>query len=194
MQRDNLLIVADSEHDANMLYAVGMFVPDPFIYLRLRGRDLVVMSDLELDRAHSQAAHCRVISLSECRQKLRHQGIQQPGSAQIIRLLLRDEGIGQVQVPDNFPHGLANELNRLKVKVKVKPGGFFPKREQKNASEVKKISAALTMAEVGLAEAIQALKSAKIGRNRRLMYHNAPLTSEKLRAIINTAIICGFKQ
>ena len=34
---ENLLMVADSEHDANMLYAVGMFVPDPFIYLRLRG-------------------------------------------------------------------------------------------------------------------------------------------------------------
>ena len=31
---ENLLMVADSEHDSNMLYAVGMFVPDPFIYLR----------------------------------------------------------------------------------------------------------------------------------------------------------------
>jgi len=47
----NLLMVADSEHDANMLYAVGMFVPDPFIYLRIRGREMVVMSDLEIDRA-----------------------------------------------------------------------------------------------------------------------------------------------
>ena len=26
------LLVAASDHDANMLYAVGMFVPDPFIY------------------------------------------------------------------------------------------------------------------------------------------------------------------
>ena len=30
----HLLIVADSERDANMLYATGLFVPDPFIYLR----------------------------------------------------------------------------------------------------------------------------------------------------------------
>jgi hypothetical protein len=27
MSRENLLMVADSEHDANMLYAVGMFAP-----------------------------------------------------------------------------------------------------------------------------------------------------------------------
>ncbi|MBI3850648.1 MAG: M24 family metallopeptidase [Verrucomicrobia bacterium] len=189
MKRGNLLIVADSEHDANMLYAVKMFVPDPFIYLRIRGRDMVVMSDLELDRARDQAAHCRVLSLSECQKTLRRQGVRRTSFAQIIRLLLREEQIGRVFVPENFPHGLANELCRLNIKVKVRPGGFFPQREQKSAAEVKKISAALVMAEVGLAEAIQALKSAKIGRNRRLIYHNVPLTSEKLRSIINTAII-----
>ena len=55
MERENLLIVADSERDANMLYAVGMFVPDPFIYLRVQGKCHVVMSDLEIDRAHKQA-------------------------------------------------------------------------------------------------------------------------------------------
>ncbi len=43
---ENLLIVADSEHDANMLYVVSMFVPDPFIYLRIRGSQYLVMSDL----------------------------------------------------------------------------------------------------------------------------------------------------
>jgi Xaa-Pro aminopeptidase len=56
----NLLMVADSDHDANMLYAVGMFVPDPFIYLSIRGRSFIVMSDLEIDRAKAQAPHCRV--------------------------------------------------------------------------------------------------------------------------------------
>src|SRR5262249_600468 len=55
MSRENLLIVADSERDANMLYAVGLFVPDPFIYLRLHGQCHVVMSDLEIDRARQQA-------------------------------------------------------------------------------------------------------------------------------------------
>jgi Xaa-Pro aminopeptidase len=40
-----------------------------------------------------------------------------------------------------------------------------------------------------LAEGIQALKNAKVGRNRRLIYRNNPLTSEKLRAIIDTAIL-----
>lgn len=185
----NLLIVADSEHDADMLYAVGMFVPDPFIYLRIRGRELIVMSDLEIDRARKQAAHCRVVSLSQCQQKLRRDGQKSAGLAQVIRLVLRENKVEKISVPGSFPFGLAMELRDLGIKVKPRPGSFFPEREEKSADEIKKISAALMMAEVGLAEGIQALKTARIGKQRRLIYHNAPLTSEKLRSIIDTAII-----
>ena len=189
MERENLLIVADSEHNANMLYAVGMFVPDPFIYLRVHGKCHVVMNDLEIDRARKQAKQCRVISLSQYQKKLRSLGESSPNLASVIRLILREKRLKKILVPNNFPHGLARELRRLKIKVKVREGGFFPEREIKTADEVKKLSAALMMAEVGLAEGIQALKSAKIGKNRKLIYHGVPFTSEKLRAIIDIAII-----
>ncbi len=189
MSRETLLMVADSERDANMLYAVRMFVPDPFIYLRLQGKCHVVMSDLEMDRAREQARHCRVVSLSQCRKRLAQLGCRRPDLPQVIRLLLHSKRLKRVSVPYNFPLALARELQQLRIRVNVKPGAFFPEREFKSAEEVKKISAALTMAEVGLAEGIQALRAAKIGRQRRLMYHNVPLTSEKLRAIIDTAIL-----
>lgn len=185
---DNLLLVADSEHDANMLYAVGVFVPDPFIYLRLRGRPLVVMSDLEIDRARAQARHCRVLSLTQWQERLRRRGVRSPGFAQIIRAILRGRGRRRLCVPGDFPHGLAVELQRLGVRVKVARDGVFPERQHKSPAEVKKLSAALAMAEVGMAEAIQVLRRARIGRCRQLLYHGTPLTSEKLRAVIDTAI------
>lgn len=189
MKRDNLLIVGNSDHDADMRYAVGMFVPDPFIYLRLNGKCHVVMSDLEIDRAREQARHCRVISLNHCQKQLRQAGVKHPGFSQVLRFLLRGKRIKKVLVPHDFSFGLACELKKLGIKVKAKEGLFFPERELKTAEEVKKISAALMMAEVGLAEGIQALKLAKASRNRRLMYHHVPLTSQKLRAIIDTAIV-----
>ena len=34
MKPDSLLIIADSDHDADMLYGSGLFIPDPFIFLR----------------------------------------------------------------------------------------------------------------------------------------------------------------
>jgi Xaa-Pro aminopeptidase len=189
MKTENLLMVADSEHDANMLYAVGMFVPDPFIYLCIRGASHIVMNDLEIDRARAQAPHCRVLPLSRYQQGLRRQGVRRAGFAQVIALILRARGLRKVFVPSNFPFGLAKELHRLRIGVKVRPDGFFPAREQKTTVEVRRISAALLMAEVGLAEAIQVLKRARIGRDFRLFYHNIPLTAEKLRAVIDTAVV-----
>ena len=172
-----------------MLYATGMFVPDPFIFLRIRSRCTVVMSDLEIDRARKQAPHCRALSLSLYQRKLRSEGVKNPGLAHIIPLLLRARRVRRVLVPQDFPLGLATDLQRRGIRVKARPGNFFPEREQKSTDEVKKISAALTMAEVGMAEAIQVLRSARIGKDRRLLYHNIPLTSERLRAVIDTAII-----
>ena len=186
---DNLLIVADSDRDADMLYAVGMFVPDPFIYLRLRGQCHVVMSDLEIDRARKEARHCKVVSWSQCTRQLQRQGLKKISMARVIRLILQQKRISKVFVPGNFPLCLAEELRALKIRVKCRPGAFFPERARKSAEEVKRISGALMMAEVGLAEGIQALKNAKVGRGRRLIYRNNPLTAEKLRAIIDTATL-----
>ena len=59
-----ILLVAASEGDANMLYAVGFFVPDPFIFFQHKKIKFVVMSDLEIDRAKKQAHVDRVLSLS----------------------------------------------------------------------------------------------------------------------------------
>jgi Xaa-Pro aminopeptidase len=185
---ENLLIVADSDHDANMLYATGMFVPDPFIFLRLRGKDFIVMSDLEIDRARQQAAHCRVLSLTRYQKQIAARHPKRTGFAAVIHAILLEKQIPLVFVPPNFPLSLAEDLKRLGVKLKVK-SDFFAERELKSPDEVKKVSAALMMAEVGMAEAMQALRSAKIARDRRLLYHGAPFTSEKLRSIIDCAIL-----
>jgi Xaa-Pro aminopeptidase len=182
------LIVADSERDANMLYATGLFVPDPFIYLHYDRRPLLVMSDLEIDRARAGAPHCRVASLSDVQRKLRRDGVKQPRFAHVIRHIMREKKIRRALVPENFPFGLARELKKLGVKIKPRPN-FFPRREFKTADEVKKISAALMMAEVGMSEGMHAIRLSKIGKRRQLIFRGTPLTSERLRAIIDCAVM-----
>jgi Xaa-Pro aminopeptidase len=183
-----LLMVADSERNANMLYATGLFVPDPFIYLNFGRRPLIVLSDLEIDRGRKQAPHCRAVSLSAYQQKLRRSGVKFPGFAQVVREIMRENQVRHATVPDDFPLGLARDLKRLGIKLKPR-ANFFPRREFKSADEVRKISAALVMAEVGMAEGMQALRLAKIGKGRQLIYRGSPLTSERLRAVIDCAIL-----
>jgi Xaa-Pro aminopeptidase len=187
-ETENLLIVADSERDADMLYAVGLFAPDSFIYFRIDGHCHVVVNELEVNRVSKQARHCRVISYHQCLEKLRRT-VKRPGLATVISFLLRERKLRKIFVPPNFPLGLARELRNYRIKVRVKKDGVFPQREFKRADEIKKISAALMMAEVGLAEGMQALKTSKIARDGALLYHGAPLTSEKLRGVIDTAVL-----
>jgi Xaa-Pro aminopeptidase len=186
---ETLLMVADSEHDADMLYAVGLFAPDPFIYLNGAGKPLVVISDIEYARARRMLRHARVLPMTRYSTKVRGGG--KPGTlmARMVREILREKRVRRVTVPDSFPHGLARQLRDLKVKVRARPGLFFPQRAVKTKDELKKLSAALIMAEVGMSEALQVIRRSKVGRGGKLIHGGVPLTSEKVQAIINIAVI-----
>ena len=51
----DILIIAASETDANLYYATRFPAPDPFIFLRIKGETILLMSDLEVDRARATA-------------------------------------------------------------------------------------------------------------------------------------------
>jgi len=138
-----------------MLYAVGWFAPDPFIFFRVDGKSHAVVNDLEMDRAKKQAPRCRIISYSQCVEKLRRNRVKRPAPRRRQPPPARAPA-AQDFFPATFPLGLAKDLRNYKIKVRVKKDGIFPERQFKRSEEIKKISAALIMAEVGLAEGIQA--------------------------------------
>ncbi|MBK9139477.1 MAG: aminopeptidase P family protein [Verrucomicrobia bacterium] len=191
MKKPDLLIVGDSERDANLLYVIGAFLPDPVVYLRARGRSHLIVGDLDVARAQKAAPRCKVLPLGSCLNRAANGGRKLPVTlAEVIRTFVRERKAGRLLVPDDFPLGLARDLRDLKVRLKVKPGPlFFPEREYKTADEVKKISAAQLMAEVGMAEGIQALRLSKINPQGRLLYRGSPLTSQRLRAVIESAVV-----
>src|SRR5439155_25814543 len=136
------------------------------------------MIELEIDRARKLARDGRVLAWTHYVNRLKRNRVNSPGFAAVIREILQERRLRKVFVPGSFAHGLARELRRLKIEVKVREGHFFPEREVKTADEVKKISAALMIAEVGLAEGIQALKNSRLGKQGQLRYHNVRMTSE----------------
>ncbi len=184
----NLLLISDSEKDADMLYAVGMFVPDPFIYLQLGRRQLVVMSDLEIDRARKAAPHCRVLSLSRYARKIGGKGARSVPLHQVVGRVLKEHRVKSVEVPQGFPHGLACKLEDAGIRVRPVSGACFPDREIKTPDEIRKIKAAVAMTEVGMAEAVQAIRRSRVDRHGRLVYRNEVLTSERVQALIGSAI------
>jgi Xaa-Pro aminopeptidase len=184
-----LLLVSASEGDSNMLYAAGLFVPDPFIFFQHKNREYAVMSDLEIDRAKKQANVDHVLSLSQYQKKLRKAGHPSPTMIDILDLLLRERGVRSVIVPANFSALLSDGLRAKGFSVQIKRDPFFAEREIKDAQEVKNISESLRVAVLGLEAGIRALRRTKIGRDGYLYLDGNRLTSEMLKTVVNTTIM-----
>jgi Xaa-Pro aminopeptidase len=190
------LIYAASETDADLLYATRFFAPDPFIFLQARGRRMVVMNDLEIDRARRQAfdparkaaGQDVVLSTTTLAAAASRRG-RPPGVAGLIAQLLGHLRLRRVDVPRNFPLGLATDLAALGVGVQPQPDPFWPRREIKRAEEVKAITAALRAAEAGLEAGLAALRACAIGKDGYLRHHGRRFTAEDLRAAVDTRIM-----
>jgi Xaa-Pro aminopeptidase len=183
-----LLLVSASEGDSNMLYAAGIFVPDPFIFFEHKGTRFVVMSDLEIDRAKKQAKVDRVLSLSLYQRKLRKLG-KVPTMVDVLDLLFRERGIRSLIVPANFSALLSDQLRAKGYSVQIKRDPFFAEREIKNDQEVRQIAESLRVAVRGLEAGIRLLKRSKIGRDGYLYVKGSKLTSEMLKTAVNTTIM-----
>jgi len=180
------VIVADSVRDANMLYATGLFVPDPFIYFEIDGKKHVVMSDLEIDRAKKHAKVDRVLPLTRYLNVVKRAGVKAPRLPDLLAAVSREFRVRQIEVPTNFPIGLARKLRG--VRVTVKPDPFFPERETKTSAEVAMLAAALQLAEVGMRSAIRVIRMSRVGQGGFLYWRGSKLTSQHVQGVIGATI------
>ncbi len=185
------LLYAASETDADILYPTGFFAPDPFLFVQKGRTRILVMSDLELDRARHQASVDRVLSWSKVAAPLEKDGRKAP-VPEVIALALRQLGLRRVAVPQSFPLGLAMELDRRGIRLELGPDPFWPERETKRPDEVRAIEASLRAAEAGLAAGIEALRACRIRRG--WLWRDARrFTAEDLRSVVNTRMMAdGF--
>jgi Xaa-Pro aminopeptidase len=186
---DARLIYSASESDANLLWATRFFAPDPFIFIQKRGKSYLVMNDLEIDRAKSQARVNKVLSYSDYTKRWQQRGVQFPAPGQVLGEVLKDLRIASVEVPSTFPLGIADQLRNAGLTVVPKPDPFWLQREFKTEEEVHFISKSLRAAEKGMEAGIAAIRRSDIRRDGYLYLDGTRLTSEILKRIINTTIM-----
>src|SRR2546427_6518673 len=184
-----LLIVAVSETDPDMLYATKFWAPDPFIFLQRNGKRTLVLSDLEIDRGRKQAAADEFVMFSQFERDLQGKSKKAPPYEKVLAHFLKKRGVKSAIVPANFPLRYAEELTANKIRVRATNGIFWPEREAKSDKEVKMMGDALRITEKGLNRAIEVLKESKPGSGKRLRWRGKTLTSEILRAEIDSAIL-----
>ena len=183
------LIVAASESDPDMLYATKFWAPDPFIFLQRNGKRTLVLSDLEIDRGRKQAKANEFVSFNKLEREVQEKSKKSPPYEKVLAHFLRQRGVKSTIVPSNFPLRYAEELTANKIRVRATNGLFWPERESKSDHEIKMIGRALRITETGLRRAIEILARSTISHGKKLHWSGKTLTSEILRAEIDTAIL-----
>ena len=172
-----------------MLYATKFWAPDPFIFLERNGKRTLVLSDLEIDRGRKQADADEFVMFSEIEREVQGKSKKAPLYEKVLAHFLKKRGVRSVVVPANFALGYAKELVANKIRVRATNGFFWPEREAKSQKEVEMMGQALRITEKGLKRAIEILKASKPGAGKRLRWNGKALTSEVLRAEIDSTIL-----
>jgi Xaa-Pro aminopeptidase len=183
------LIVAPSDTDADMLYATRIFIGDPFIFLQQNGKRTLVLSDLEIDRAKKNAKADEFVMFNQLEREVQGKAKKAPSYEKVLAHFLTKRGVKRALVPANFPLGFANEIKRNGIVLETSNGLFWPEREKKTAEEIRLLERALRMTETGMKRGMEILKASKPGAGKKLKWSGKTLTSEILRAEIDSAIL-----
>jgi Xaa-Pro aminopeptidase len=183
------LIVAASESDPDMLYATRFFAPDAFIFLEQNGKRTLVLSDLEIDRARRQAEADEFLPYSAFEKEVQGKSAKAPPYEKVLAHFLAKRNVRSAIVPANFPLGYARELESKRIRLQPADGLFWPAREAKSESELRLMRKALEITEAGMARGIEVLSRSKPGKGQKLEWSGTVLTSELLRAEIDTAVL-----
>lgn len=183
------LIIAASESNADILYATGFRAPDAFAFLETGGKKHILLNDLEIDRGRAQAKVDTVDSFSEVSKSFTTKPGKLPSFAKVVSAWLVSKNATKVKVPGDFPLGMARDLKKTGIDIKPANGPFFPAREIKTRAEVQGIENAIRLAETGMARGIEILRAATIRKDGTLAHDGSTLTSESLRAEIESAIL-----
>jgi len=83
------LIVAQSDIDADMLYATKFWAGDPFIFLEQGGKRTVVLTDLEMGRGKRTAKVDYFVSFNQLEREVQGNSKQAPPFEKVLAHFLR---------------------------------------------------------------------------------------------------------
>jgi Xaa-Pro aminopeptidase len=181
------LIIAAGEQSPDLYYRTGFLTPDPYIYIEIDGFSILLLSDLERDRARKEAKTDQILGTSEWEEQATRDG-KRPSLLNIAAYFLRSRNITVLSVPYDFPFGLAQGLLAEGFIVTPAEGSFTPERAIKSREEADKIREVQKGVEVALWEVVALLRKAQV-RDGWIYWEGSVLTSEKIKFILKQELL-----
>lgn len=188
MENKNYLIVDSSEDNSDLYYKTKFFVPDPVIFIDHKGRSTLILSDLEYERGRAESEVDEVIPYSACAEELRKKTSRKAGYFDVIDMVLRQKRIRSLIVQKQFPLHYADQLRSRGYRIRsTKHSMLYPERLKKSSKELQSIKFSVNKTTEAMDIAIKAISKSGI-KNGRLYSRGSPLTSEKIKGLIDACL------
>lgn len=171
-------------HDANLYFFTRFLTSSTFTYIRKGKREFIVLSQMEVERAKKGSRVKDVRSTTDygIKELIKKYQDQKRVRCELLYKILREEGVEQIEVPDNFPFFLAEGLRKRGINITLAEG-LEKVREVKSKAEIEYIIRAQRACEKAMKAAIDAIKSAKVRGD------SLDTTSERVKFIIEHSLV-----
>ncbi len=179
--------------DPDMLYFSRFQAFDPYLAFTVDGRRFAVITAAEFGRMARESAFDEILLVDEVRagtaKRFKLPEGKQPELHQMVLHLAETHGIPAFRVSSRFPVGLASKLREAGMTLEITDAsGLFPERQIKTAAEVESLRKGNKASAAGFRIVSQTLAESKI-RKGKLVHGGTILTAERLRALINHAVL-----
>lgn len=179
----NFILYGNPENDKDVYYAAGFDAPDPLFVIERTGERILLVSDLEYERARKESRVDRVVSSTQLLTNLELKGGLTHNFPAVLTAVLEDQQETTFTVPANFPIALADGLRAKGITLTVKADPFFDERVVKRSDEIEKIRAVEHAVDRVYYELADIFKKTKIVADS-LVYEGTTLTSEWVKDVI----------
>ena len=190
IERGNLLLISESYNNADMYYAIGFLFGDAVMYLRHPAGETLVCSNFERAEAARRSKIRDVITTEDLGylELARTEADPHRLYAELVLRLLRQYGVDHVTILPSAPVHVVDHLRAGGIVVTCDPAGFENTRAIKSADEITAIETAQRATEHAVRTAIEIVANSE-SRDGVLTYEGTVLTSERLRAIVDIALL-----
>jgi len=185
-----LLLFGDSYRFPDIYHTTRFLAPDPLIVLE-RGEELVLLTNsLEEERARKQSRATTIENIDAygARELRATMNPITDATATVVERFLAAHDAKRISVPQFFPLALADRLRASGIELTVAEG-LEARRRAKRADEVEALEATQRATEEAWQLGVDAIARADTRPDGTLMLDGAALTAERLRSIVEGALL-----
>jgi Xaa-Pro aminopeptidase len=193
-QADNMatavVMAGIPQSNAALYHRIRFAVVDTVVYLQVpggdgRGKSILILRDIELERAQRKARVDQVACPAHYAPEGGLSGDRETAAAQAAAECLRRAGVAHVVGDRTLPLIFVEFLRRAGISVLCDLELGAVERRRKDEEEIAWLREAQHVTEEVMARACRLIASAQTRRDGVLMHDGEPLTSERVRALVD---------